>query len=127
MNRVLNCGAGPGALPLSVLEQMRDEMLSFRGTGMSVGELSHRSKEFMALISEAERDLRTLLAVPDNYKVLFMSGGGTAQFAAVPLNLASMSGQRGDYAVTGTWSKAVRNEAIGFPSCSSSRTVTGCG
>ncbi len=105
---MLNFGAGPGALPLSVLEQMRDEMLNYRGTGMSVGELSHRSKEFMALISEAERDLRTLLAIPADYKVLFLSGGGTAQFAAVPLNLASRAGQCCDYAVTGTWSKAVR-------------------
>ncbi len=114
--RVLNFGAGPGALPVSVLQQTASEMLNFRGTGMSVGEISHRSKVFMDLLAEAERDLRTLLAVPANYKVLFMAGGGTAQFAAVPLNLFpdAANDPACTYLVSGSWSKAAAAEAKKF-------------
>ena len=114
-DRVLNFGAGPGALPLSVLQQSASEMLNFRGTGMSVGEISHRSKVFMDLLAEAEKDLRALLAVPSNYKVLFMAGGGTAQFAAVPLNLFHTAESPAcTYLVSGSWSKAAAAEAKKF-------------
>ena len=85
--RVFNFSAGPAALPLPVLEQARDELLEWQG-GMSVMEISHRSKAFMAVAEQAEADLRELLAIPGNYKVLFMQGGATGQFSAVPLNLS---------------------------------------
>src|SRR6478736_1369292 len=86
MKRVFNFSPGPAVLPVEVLEQARDEMLDWRGTGMSVMEMSHRSKAFIGIAEKAEADLRELLAVPPNYKVLFMQGGATMQFAAVPLN-----------------------------------------
>ena len=112
-SRVINFGAGPGALPLSVLETMRDEMLNAKGTGMSVCEMSHRGAAFQRIIDEAEKDLRTLLKVPDNYKVLFLQGGGTGQFAAVPLNLCSDEGVP-VYITTGSWSKGAAKEAKKF-------------
>jgi phosphoserine aminotransferase len=108
--RVLNFSAGPGVLPLEVLEQARDEMLDWKGGGMSVMEVSHRGKPFVDCAAEAEADLRELLAVPANYKVLFLQGGATAQFAAIPLNLAA-PGQVVDYVNTGSWSKKAISEA----------------
>lgn len=110
-SRVINFGAGPGALPESVLEQMRDEMLNFRGSGMSLVEMSHRSKEFESVLNAAEQDFRRLLKVPDTYRVLFLSGGGTGQFAAVPLNLAGRSNVAPTYIVSGSWSSAALKEA----------------
>lgn len=110
MKRVFNFSAGPATLPESVLNQVRDELLDWRGTGMSVMEMSHRDKPFMSIAAEAEKDLRELLGVPDNYKVLFMQGGATAQFAVVPMNL--MRGKpAADYLVTGSWGKKAAKEA----------------
>ena len=110
MKRVFNFSPGPAVLPVEVLEQARDEMLDWRGTGMSVMEMSHRSKAFIGIAEQAEADLRELLAVPSNYKVLFMQGGATMQFAAAPLNL-STSGQTLDHTNTGAWSKKAIGEA----------------
>ncbi len=87
MTRVFNFSAGPAALPVEVLEQLRDEMLDWHGHGMSVMEMSHRGKAYVGIAQQAEADLRELMAVPANYKVLFLQGGATAQFAAIPLNL----------------------------------------
>ncbi len=109
MKRVFNFSPGPAVLPLDVLEQAREEMLDWHGTGMSVMEMSHRGKAFKGIAEQAEADLRELLAVPANYKVLFMQGGATLQFAAVPLNL-SMAGQTVDYVNTGAWSKKAVGE-----------------
>ena len=108
--RVINFAPGPAALPLAVLEQAREEMTDWRGSGMSVMEISHRSKAFVALAAEAEADLRELLAIPGNYKVLFLQGGAAGQFAAVPLNLAAASSSV-DYVNTGSWSKKALGEA----------------
>jgi len=108
--RVFNFAAGPATLPLEVLEQARDELLDWRGGGMSVMEVSHRSKAFVSVAGQAEADLRELLAVPDDYRVLFVQGGATAQFAAVPLNLAR-PGDTADYLNTGQWSKKAIAEA----------------
>jgi len=110
MTRVFNFSPGPAAMPLDVLEQARDEMLDWHGTGMSVMEMSHRGKAFIGIAEQAERDLRELLAVPANYKVLFVQGGATAQFAAVPMNLATAD-QTVDYVNTGAWSKKAIGEA----------------
>jgi phosphoserine aminotransferase len=112
-HRVHNFSAGPAALPLEVLETARDEMLDYRGSGMSVMEMSHRSKEFIAVAEQAEADLRELLAVPDDYHVLFLQGGATTQFAMVPMNLL---GDRGgaDYVNTGAWSTKAIEEAQKF-------------
>ncbi|WP_026279787.1 3-phosphoserine/phosphohydroxythreonine transaminase [Thioalkalivibrio sp. ALJ16] len=109
MNRVMNFSAGPAALPQAVLERARDELLDFRGSGMSVMEMSHRGKPFMAVAEKAEQDLRTLLAIPDNYSVLFLQGGATGQFAAIPLNLGGGRGM--DYVDTGAWSGKAIKEA----------------
>ncbi len=111
--RVFNFSAGPAVLPLEVLEQVREEMLDWRGSGMSVMEMSHRGKEFVSIAQEAEADLRELLAVPSNYKVLFLQGGATAQFAAVPMNLTTQDGGA-DYVNTGAWSKKAIGEAKNF-------------
>jgi phosphoserine aminotransferase len=110
MKRVFNFSPGPAVLPVEVLEQAREEMLDWRGTGMSVMEMSHRSKAFIGIAEQAEADLRALLAVPANYKVLFMQGGATLQFAAVPLNLTTAA-QTVDYVNTGSWSKKAISEA----------------
>jgi phosphoserine aminotransferase len=110
--RVYNFSAGPAALPLPVLEQARDEMVDWQG-GVSVMEISHRSKAFMAIAERAESDLRELLAIPASYKVLFMQGGATGQFSAVPLNL-SQPGARADYIHTGHWSERAIKEARRF-------------
>ncbi len=104
MNRVFNFSAGPAMLPAAVLKQAREEMLDWRGTGMSVMEMSHRGKEFMSIAEQAESDLREVMSIPDNYKVLFLQGGASAQFAAIPMNLLQGRGQA-DYVNTGAWSK----------------------
>ena len=109
MGRVYNFSAGPAVLPEEVLRQAAAEMLDYDGTGMSVMEMSHRSKPFAGIIEAAEADLRELLAVPDNYQVLFLQGGATQQFAAIPMNL--MQAKVADYVVSGSWSKKAWKEA----------------
>ena len=104
MTRVFNFSAGPAMLPTEVIEQAQQEMLDWRGSGMSVMEMSHRGKEFMEIATTAENDLRELLAIPSNYKVLFLQGGASSQFAMVPMNLMHKTGAA-DYANTGSWSK----------------------
>ncbi len=108
--RVFNFSAGPAVLPLEVLEQVRAELTDWGGSGMSVMEVSHRSKAFMAVAREAESDLRELLSIPAHYRVLFLQGGATAQFAAVPMNLAA-AGSTVDYVNTGSWSAKACAEA----------------
>ncbi|WP_165246982.1 3-phosphoserine/phosphohydroxythreonine transaminase [Adlercreutzia sp. ZJ141] len=110
MARVYNFSAGPAVLPEEVLREAAEEMLDYRGTGMSVMEMSHRSKAFKAIIDEAEADLRDLMGIPDNYKVLFMQGGASTQFASIPMNLMTGSG-KADYIVSGSWSKKAYKEA----------------
>ena len=95
MSRVYNFSAGPAVLPEEVLKEAADEMLDYRGTGMSVMEMSHRSKAYEAIIKEAEADLRELMSIPDNYKVLFLQGGASQQFAMIPMNL--MKNKTADY------------------------------
>ncbi|MBK7661321.1 MAG: 3-phosphoserine/phosphohydroxythreonine transaminase [Betaproteobacteria bacterium] len=111
--RIYNFGAGPATMPVEVLEKARGELTEWHGAGMSVMEMSHRGKEFVAIAAEAEADLRRLLAVPANYKVLFLQGGATLQFSAVPMNL--LRGHRkADYVNTGEWSKKAISEAKKF-------------
>src|SRR5688572_11468598 len=110
LHRVHNMNAGPGALPLEVLQEAQTELLDFKGTGMSVMEISHRSKEFEEVIQTAEADLRELHGIPSNYKIMFLQGGATLQFAMVPMNLRP-AGASADYIVTGTWSKTAVKEA----------------
>ena len=110
MSRVFNFSAGPSMLPESVLNKAADELLDYEGTGESVMEMSHRSKEYQAIIDQAEADLRTLMNIPDNYKVLFLQGGASTQFAAIPLNFMNGSG-KADYIVSGVWSKKAAAEA----------------
>ena len=113
MSRIFNFSAGPAVLPEEVLSRAGDEMLDWRGTGMCVMEMSHRGKEFMSIAAEAEKDLRELLAIPQNYKVLFLQGGATLQFAQIPMNL--LAGRtRADYVVTGEWSKKAVKEAQAY-------------
>eukprot|EP00884_Botryococcus_braunii_P018136 jgi/Botrbrau1/5005/Bobra.0396s0026.1 len=109
--RVFNFAAGPAILPVPVLERAQADLLNYKGSGMSVMEMSHRSKVFDGIIKQAERDLRTLLAIPDNYKVMFLQGGASGQFASVPLNLSSSPDDVADYVVTGAWSKKAAEEA----------------
>ena len=108
--RVFNFAAGPATLPLAVLEQARDEMTDWQGSGMSVMEVSHRSKAFVAVAQAAENDLRELMAIPANYKVLFLQGGATGQFSAIPLNLTKPDSLAA-YVNTGQWSKKAIVEA----------------
>lgn len=110
MNRVFNFSPGPAALPLEVLEQAREELLDWCGAGMSVMEMSHRSKAFLSIAEQAEADLRELLVLPNNYKVLFLQGGATGQFAAIPLNLTTQDSVV-DYVNTGSWSRKAIGEA----------------
>jgi phosphoserine aminotransferase len=113
MKRIYNFSAGPAMLPQEVLEQARDEMLDWHGSGMSVMEMSHRGKEFMGISAEAEADFRELLAIPANYKVLFLQGGASSQFAMIPMNL--LRGKTAaDYLNTGEWSKKAIKEAKKF-------------
>ncbi len=109
MSRVYNFSAGPAVLPESVLKEAAAEMLDYKGTGMSVMEMSHRSKAYQAIIDQAEQDLRELLNIPANYKVLFMQGGASQQFAMVPMNL--MKNKVADYIITGQWAKKAYQEA----------------
>ncbi|MDI9590351.1 MAG: 3-phosphoserine/phosphohydroxythreonine transaminase [Acidobacteriota bacterium] len=113
MSRVYNFSAGPAVLPEAVLREAADEMLDYRGHGMSVNEMSHRSQMFQEIIDEAEADLRGLMGIPDTYRVLFLQGGASQQFAAVPLNLCALPGasRRADYIVTGQWAKKAYQEA----------------
>ncbi len=108
-DRTFNFSAGPAMMPEPVLEEIRDEMMNYRGSGMCVMEMSHRSKVFEQIIQDAEADLRKLMNIPDNYKVLFIQGGGTVQFAMVPMNL--MKNGVACYIETGSWSKKAINEA----------------
>lgn len=110
MTRKYNFCSGPATLPVEVLEQAREELLDWQGKGMSVMEMSHRSAEFVSIAEEAERDFRDLLSVPDNYKVLFLQGGATAQFSMVPMNLLRGKG-KADYIDTGIWSRKAIDEA----------------
>ena len=109
MSRVYNFSAGPAVLPEEVLREAAEEMLDYRGTGMSVMEMSHRSKAFDDLINEAEADFRDLLHIPSNYRVLFLQGGASLQFAMIPMNL--MKNRVADYIVTGQWAKKAYQEA----------------
>ena len=113
VGRVFNFSPGPAVLPQVVLEQARDELLDWHGTGMSVMEMSHRSKEFIAIAEAAEADMRALLSIPPNYKVLFLQGGATAQFAMVPMNLLRKK-KSADYIHTGEWAKKAIAEAGKF-------------
>ncbi len=109
MSRVYNFSAGPAVLPEEVLREAAEEMLDYKGTGMSVMEMSHRSKAYDTIIKEAEADLRTLLKIPDNYKVLFLQGGASLVFASVPMNL--MKNRKAGYILTGQWAKKAFAEA----------------
>ena len=109
MPRVYNFSAGPAVLPEEVLREAAAEMLDYNGTGMSVMEMSHRSKAYQAIIDEAEADLRDLMGIPDNYKVLFLQGGASQQFAMIPMNL--MKNGVADYIITGQWAKKAYQEA----------------
>ncbi len=109
MSRVYNFSAGPAVLPEEVLQEAADEMLDYQGCGMSVMEMSHRSKVYDTIIKEAEADLRELMNIPDNYKVLFLQGGASQQFAAIPMNL--MVNKKAGYIITGQWAKKAFQEA----------------
>ena len=113
MARIFNFSAGPAVLPEEVLARAGDEMLDWHGTGMCVMEMSHRGKEFMQIAAEAEKDLRELLAVPAGYKVLFLQGGATLQFAQIPMNLLAGK-SKADYVATGEWSKKAIKEAQAY-------------
>ncbi|HSN52156.1 MAG TPA: 3-phosphoserine/phosphohydroxythreonine transaminase [Woeseiaceae bacterium] len=113
MSRVYNFSAGPAALPLEVLDTIRNDIPDWQQTGMTVMEVSHRSKEFVALAERAEANLRELLGIPDDYSVLFTQGGATLQMSMVPMNLAS-AGDKVDYVVTGSWGKKAAGEARKF-------------
>jgi len=110
MNRVVNFSAGPGALPVSVLETVQQDLLNWHGSGMSVMEMSHRGQEFTTIAAQTEADLRDIMAIPENYRVLFLQGGATSQFAMVPLNLTTEP-MLVDYVNTGSWSKKALAEA----------------
>jgi phosphoserine aminotransferase len=127
-SRIFNFSAGPAMLPAEVLARAGDEMLDWHGSGMSVMEMSHRGKEFIGIAAEAERDLRELLAIPAHYKVLFLQGGATLQFAQVPMNLLRGKG-KADYVLTGEWSKKAVKEAksycdVAIAASSEDRTFT---
>lgn len=109
MERVYNFSAGPAVLPEEVLKECQEEMMNYGGTGMSVMEMSHRSKAFESIINTAEADLRELMNIPDNYKVLFLQGGASLQFAMIPMNL--MKNKVADYIITGQWAKKAFEEA----------------
>ena len=128
MSRVVNFSAGPAMLPAEVLARAGDEMLDWQGCGTSVMEMSHRGKEFMSIAAQTEQDLRGLLAIPANYKVLFLQGGATLQFAQVPMNLLAGKA-KADYVVSGEWSKKAVKEAknycdVGIAATSQDRNFT---
>ena len=122
MSRVWNFSAGPAALPEEVLLQAQAELLEWHGAGCSVMEMSHRGKEFTSILEQAEADLRELMGIPANYKVLFLQGGATQQFAQIPLNL--LAGRSADYIVTGSWSKKAFKEAQRCLWCGKNRRRT---
>ena len=109
MSRVYNFSAGPAVLPEEVLREAAAEMMDYQGTGMSVMEMSHRSRAFENILNEAEQDLKDLMQIPDNYKILFMQGGAHLQFAMIPMNL--MKNRVADYIITGQWAKKAFKEA----------------
>ena len=109
MSRVFNFSAGPAVLPEQVLKTAASELLEYKNSGMSVMEMSHRSKDFENILNETQSDLRTLMNIPDNYKILFLQGGGCTQFAMIPMNL--MRNKIADYIITGSWSKKAASEA----------------
>jgi len=111
VHRIDNFGAGPSAIPLEVLEEVQKDLLNIHGSGMSIMEISHRGKIFDGIIKETEEDLRKLLSIPSNYRVLFLQGGGTGQFAGVPLNLLGNTGVAPSYIITGQWSHQASEEA----------------
>ncbi|HEY1290494.1 MAG TPA: 3-phosphoserine/phosphohydroxythreonine transaminase [Burkholderiales bacterium] len=113
MSRIFNFSAGPAMLPAEVLSRAGDEMLDWRGSGMSVMEMSHRGPEFISIAAEAEADLRSLAAIPQSYKVLFLQGGATLQFAQIPMNLLRGKA-KADYVLTGEWSKKAIKEAKNY-------------
>ena len=114
MSRIYNFSAGPAALPEPVLRDVQTELLEWNGTGASVMEVSHRGKPFVEMAANAEQNLRDLMDIPDNYQVLFVQGGATTQFSAVPLNLIGNGGGHADYALTGHWSKKAIADAKRF-------------
>ncbi len=124
MSRVYNFSAGPAALPEAVLQRAKEEMLDWQGSGMSVMEMSHRGKDFMSIAAKAEADLRTLMSIPDNYKVLFLQGGASSQFAMVPINLLGDK-TSADYLLTGQWSKKAVAEAGRYASVNLVADTTG--
>ncbi len=125
MNRVWNFSAGPAALPEEVLRQAQEELLDWHGAGCSVMEMSHRGKEFTSILEQAEADLRELMGIPAGYKVLFLQGGATQQFAQIPMNL--LAGRSADYIVTGSWSKKALKEALRVGSVRCAATTEGSG
>jgi phosphoserine aminotransferase len=126
MNRIYNFSAGPAALPESVLERARDEMLDWRGSGMSVMEVSHRGADFIEYAERSEANLRSLLGITDDYAVLFLAGGATLQFASVPLNLAP-PGATTDYVLTGSWGKKAVGEAERYATVNIAADSSGSG
>ena len=116
MSRVYNFSAGPSMLPEEVLKKAAAEMLDYEGSGQSVAEMSHRSKEFETIIKDAEALLRELMNIPDNYKVLFLQGGASTQFAAIPMNFMNGSG-KADFIITGQWAKKAYSEAQKYGDC----------
>lgn len=125
MSRIWNFSAGPAALPEEVLLQAQEELLDWHGAGCGVMEMSHRGKEFTSIIEQAEADLRELMSIPAGYKVLFLQGGATQQFAQIPMNL--LAGRSADYIVTGSWSKKAFKEAqrIGNVRCAATTESSG--
>ena len=111
--RAYNFSAGPSMLPLNVIENVAANLPNYEGCGESLMEMSHRSKEFKAILADAEQNLRDIMNIPENYKVLFLQGGGTLQFAMVPLNLMRNT-KKADYIVTGAWAKKAAKEAQKF-------------
>ena len=126
MERIYNFSAGPAVLPREVLEQARDELVNWQGCGMSVMEMSHRGKEFSGIAAEAEADFRDLLAVPANYRILFMQGGAIAQNAIIPMNLMGQK-QTADYVVTGIWSEKSQKEARRYTTVNIAATAEASG
>jgi phosphoserine aminotransferase len=113
MERVYNFSAGPSMLPLEVMQEAASELTNYKGCGMSVMELSHRSREFEAILADAESSLREIMAIPDNYKVLFLQGGASLQFSMIPLNLFRHA-KKADFIITGMWAKKAASEAKKF-------------
>lgn len=116
MSRVYNFSAGPSVLPEAVLKRAQEEMLEYKNSGMSVMEMSHRSKDYSQIIEDAEKTLREVMNIPDNYKVLFLQGGASSQFAMIPLNLMNKN-KKADYVITGMWAKKAHKEAARYGDC----------